>query len=374
MSDIQEMKTLHTTITLILIILFTCIQIHLVRADTTTILDTGIPPIIVTQVELWGPISFYADGVRSCIDNNVSIGPWAIAWLELYNTKNAAMLINDVDIKDGNGEGGYPQITLGPNEHCYIQIQDRFTTRIGVGGGLGNGAPIHDNATIIFSYSIPSFAGKTHYKYSTPSLSDDYGDTRTWQQVDGKWIFKEANIIHEFPVKTTLLSPSRQAQYGIYAKDLNCKAGSVVIIKKSDPTNEYLQDTPVCVTLSSASKLVDRGWGVPLQEVPMPNTNSTLSYYVEGSKVDRIVPDLSDHGLTLSLETTGDSKMTLFVPRSFIDSPEIGDYASFNVTADGNKIDYHEHLTPTDRMFTILFQNGTKSIHVIPRPFTENQG
>jgi len=369
------MKTLHYLVIVgISMIVFAYSQTHPARAETTIILDTGVPPIIVTQVELWGPISFYADGVKSCIDNNNSIGPWAIGWLELYNTKNATMLVNDVDIKDGNGEGGYPQITLGPNEHCYIQTQDRLTTRIGVGGGLGNGAPTHDNATIIFSYSIQPFAGKILYKYSTPSLSDDYGDTRTWQQVDGKWIFKEANIIHEFPVKTTLLSPSRQAQSGIDAKDLNCKAGSVVIIKKSDPTNKYLQDNPACVTSSSASKLVDRGWGVPLQTVSLYNTNSTVVYYAEGSKINNIASDMTTRGLTLSLETTGDSKMTLFVPRDLIDSSKIGDYASFNVTSDGKKIDYHEHLTPTDRMFTILFQNGTKTIQMIPKPLTENQG
>jgi hypothetical protein len=323
---------------------------------------------------LWGPISFHTDGVKACEDGNASLGPWAIGWIELYNTKNETILVNDVDIKDGNGEGGYPQITLGPNAHCYITTQDRLTTRIGVGGSLGNGAPGHDNATIIFTYSIQPFARKTLYKYSTPSLSDDYGDSRTWQQVDGKWIFKEANIIHEFPVKTTLLSPSRQTQFGINAKDLNCKTGLVVIIKKSDPTNEYLQDNLSCVTSSSASKLVDRGWGVPLQTVSIQYTNSTLSYYIEGSKVDQIIPDLSTHGLDLLLETTSDSKMILFVPRSFVDSQEIGDYASFNVTANGDKINYHEHLTPTDRMFTILFKNGTKSIQIVPQPFTENQG
>ena len=146
------------------------------------------------------------------------------------------------------------------------------------------------------------------------------------------------------------------------------------MIKKSDPTNWYLQDNPACVTLSSAAKLVNNGWGVPLQTIPIQNTNSTLAYYAEKSKIDQIVPDLSTHELTLSLETTSDSKMTLFVPRSFMDSPEIGDYASFNITANGDKIDYHEHLTPTDRMFTILFKNETKSIQIIPKPFTENQG
>ena len=61
-------------------------------------------------------------------------------------------------------------------------------------------------------------------------------------------------------------------------------------------------------------------------------------------------------------------ELRLFLPRSFIDSPQIGDYASFNVTANGNKIDYDEHLTPTDRMFLILFPNGTKSIVITPKP------
>jgi hypothetical protein len=165
-----------------------------------------------------------------------------------------------------------------------------------------------------------------------------------------------------------------QTRLGINAKDLSCKEGLIVVVKKSNPTNWYLPDSPSCVTPSSASKLVNRGWGVPLRTVPVQNTNSTMMYYVEESKIDTILSDLATHGLTLSLETTGDGKMTIFVPRSLIDSPEIGDYASFNVTADGHKIDYHEHLTPTDRVFTILFQNGTKSIHMIPKTFTENQG
>lgn len=147
-----------------------------------------------------------------------------------------------------------------------------------------------------------------------------------------------------------------------------------MIIKKSDPTNEYLQDNPACVTLSSASKLVARGWGIPLQTVSLYNTNSTIMYYSVGSKINNIASDMTTHGLTLSLETTGDSKITLFVPRNLIDGPKIGDYASFNVTSNGNKIDYREHLSPTDRMFTILFQNGTKTIQMIPKPFTENQG
>jgi hypothetical protein len=358
-------KTLHFSITVISGIVM-IVSINLAFAEQ--------PPIIVTQVELWGPISFYTDGVKLCEYNDTSLGPWAIGWIELYNTKNETMMTSGIDIRDGGGEGSYPSITLGPHEYCYFPTQDRLSTRIGMGGSLGNGAPIHDNTTISLTYSIQPLAETMLYNYSTPKLSDDFGDTRTWQLVDGNWIFKEANIKHEFPVKTTLLSPSRQIQSGITVKDLACKEGLVVIVKKSDPTNWYLQDLPSCVTPSSASKLAERGWGIPEQTMSIQSTNSTVTYYVEDSKIDQIIPNLTAHGLTLSLETTGDSKMTLFIPRSFIDSKEIGDYASFNVTADGNKIDYHEHLTPKDRMFTILFPNGTKTIQIIPHPFTENQG
>ena len=333
------------------------------------------PPIIVTQVELWGPTSFYTDGIKSCESNGTSsLGPWALGWVELYNTKNETIRIGDINLTGKGWEEGQPPITLGPKEYCYFVTQDSFTTRIGVGGSLGNGAPIHENSTLTLAYSIQSYAGKVIQKYSTPKLSDDFGDIRTWQLVDGNWIFKEVNIKHEFPIKTTLLSPLKQIQSRINIKDLKCKEGFVIIVKKSDPTNQYLQDFPACMMQSSASKLVERGWGVLEQTMPIQNANSSVTYYVEGSKIDQIIPNLATRGLTVYLKTTGDSKMTLFLPRSFIDSPQIGDYASFNVTANGNKIDYDEHLTPTDRMFLILFPNGTKSIVITPKPLTENQG
>lgn len=350
--------------------LLACSQIEFASAYHAVVWDTGTPPIIITQVELWGPISFYTDGVKSCEYNGTSLGPWALGWIELYNTKNETITIDDVDIWGGS----YMPITLSPNEYCYLQTFGRVNTRDGVGGSLGNDAPNHDNVTITLVYSIQPFAGKLLYNYSTPKLSDDFGDTRTWQLIDGNWTFKEANIKHEFPTKTTLLSPSRQIESGIDVKDLQCADGFVVVVKKSDPTNWYLHDSPACVTPSSASILAYRGWGIPVKTMQIQNTNFTVTYYVEGSKLDQIAPDLTTHELTISLETTSNGKMILFVPRSFIDSTAIGDYATFNVTADGNKIDYREHLTPTDRMFTILFQNGTKGIQLIPQPFTENQG
>jgi hypothetical protein len=370
------MKTLHLSIIIVIIVITIALasQSEHVSAQPVTVFDTSIPPIIITQVEMWGPTSFYTDGVKVCGYNDTSFGPWALGWMELYNTKNETITIDDVGIAGQGSEGGYPSITLGPDEYCYIVTQGHVNTRVGVGGSLGNDAPIHDSSATDLIYSIQPFSGKVLHKYSTPKLSDDFGDTRTWQLKNGSWVFKEADIKYEFPSKKILLSPSEQVQYGISTKDLKCKEGYVVVVKKSDPTNWYLHDSPACVTPSSASILIQRGWGVPEQTIPILSTNSTLTYYVEGSKLDQVVPDLTSHGLTLDLETTSNSKMAVFLPRSFVDSPQIGDYASFNVTADGKKIDYHEHLTPTDRMFLVLFPNGTKSLAITPEPNTENQG
>ncbi|MBI1829523.1 MAG: hypothetical protein HY222_04945 [Thaumarchaeota archaeon] len=56
------------------------------------------PPIIITQVELWGPTSFYADGVKICESNETTFGPWAPAWIELYNTKNETITMDHFDL------------------------------------------------------------------------------------------------------------------------------------------------------------------------------------------------------------------------------------------------------------------------------------
>src|SRR5579875_1274221 len=154
---------------------------------STNVAYADQPPVIITQVELWGPVSFYTDGVRLCGYGAGALGPWAIGWMELYNTKNETLLIDDFTVISEGAQGGYMPITLGPHQHCYIQNTNRVDTRIGVGGSLGNGLPTHDNTTATISYSIQPFAGKVIQNYSTPKLSDDFGDTRTWQLINGSW-------------------------------------------------------------------------------------------------------------------------------------------------------------------------------------------
>ena len=246
-----------------------CASYHIGFAtdEPTSILDSSMPPIILTQVELWGPSSFHTDGIMQCEDNETSLGPWAVGWVELHNTKNYSIPISDVDLK-GNGweEGQFP-MTLGPQEYCYIVTQNQVDTRIGVGGSLGNGPPPHDNVTTILSYSIQSFGKKINYTDSTPLLSDDIGDTKTWQLVDSNWIFQDTNLKQELSTKITMLPPLEQYRSGFSTNDIVCKEGLYLAIK-----SDNLE--PTCLKAGTISKLASRGffYGINANET----TNTTI--------------------------------------------------------------------------------------------------
>ena len=68
-------------------ILYASYHIGFATDEPTSILDSSMPPIILTQVELWGPSSFHTDGIMQCEDNETSLGPWAVGWVELTQYK-----------------------------------------------------------------------------------------------------------------------------------------------------------------------------------------------------------------------------------------------------------------------------------------------
>ena len=255
MSNISEMKTLQLSLAVLagtISILCASYHIGFSTDEPTSILDSSMPPIIVTQVELWGPSSFHTDNIIQCEDNETSLGPWAVGWIEIHNTKNDSITISDVDLKGKGWEEGQFPMTLGPQEYCYIVTQNQVSTRIGVGGSLGNGQPPHDNVTTILSYSVQSFDKKMNYTYSTPPLSDDLGDAKTWQLVDGIWVFLDTNFKQELFTKT-IMSPLEQFKSGVALKDIKCAPDLQLVIKATSRS-------PACVKLDDVSKLVERGW------------------------------------------------------------------------------------------------------------------
>jgi len=66
--------------------------------------------------------------------------------------------------------------------------------------------------------------------------------------------FRGESVPQHCLVKTLLLPPKQQIDNGILIEDVMCKKELKLMIKISN-------DTSACVTLSSAEKLIERGWG-----------------------------------------------------------------------------------------------------------------
>lgn len=169
------------------------------------------PPIVISKLDPWAPLRGLDDGVKPCLvfGSPSQINGWAYAWVELSNLTNETLTtfgLFDIEVESINPQGiggagstfGFTDsLVLEPKQSCIIATSNLISTRIGVGGGEGNGPPPgadKHGAIVSINYTIsnpPSFGGA--YTYSTAGLSDPYGDLAYWRlDADmGKWIFKD---------------------------------------------------------------------------------------------------------------------------------------------------------------------------------------
>ncbi|MDE1813085.1 MAG: hypothetical protein KGI05_00340 [Thaumarchaeota archaeon] len=168
-------------------------------------------------------------------------------------------------------------------------------------------------------------------------------------------------------------SPLKQFKSGIQAKNVTCTQGLELIFKFED-------SSPACVRQQTAQTLVEHGWGmwvpaVTEQDIPnvpssikVANTNFTINYNIVGNgKILDARMDAQSKSLILSLETTSNGTLTVSIPRALLDIKK-NDRGSgeFYVLADGQETIFKEiHTTPTYRIFSIPFQNGTKNVEII---------
>ncbi len=154
--------------------------------------ESSTTPVVITKVELWSPPTF-AEGVSMC-QGDKSLGPWAYQWIEINNTRNEPLTLNNFNL-NVTGSGLYLHndvMSLPSHGSCLFQTANEITTRVGFGGSQGNGPPNgYDDSSVIIKYTVKTDKGISKYQDSTPRLSDTSGDTRIWQLIDGKWIFKE---------------------------------------------------------------------------------------------------------------------------------------------------------------------------------------
>jgi hypothetical protein len=205
------------------------------------------PPVIISQAELASPFKFLPDNTtctsqpavypqHSCLTNLVpghkvecsyisgnscepvhqytrgtnqrcfgdSMQPISSGsqWFDLYNTQNKTVQLqyfgfklisgNNIQGSEGGGFG------IGPHEKCTLALSNSYSQ------GALEFKPV--NMTIEVSYY---YDGKP-YTTATPSLTDTYNDSGTWQFDGNKWAFAEQNTIPvpEFPYATIVLITS----------------------------------------------------------------------------------------------------------------------------------------------------------------------
>lgn len=163
-------------------------------------------PLIITEVELWGPEIPIEQLDWGCVGAK-ALAPTAIQWVEIHNTR-------DEIITTANGYNltvtksaimtSSLDLTLGADEYCIIPIPTE-TSPIGT-----DGTPVGIvNSTAILTYFIRTGEELLRYEYSTPEFSDLSTDNRTWQLNGTEWIFVKATpskIIPEFPISILIAS------------------------------------------------------------------------------------------------------------------------------------------------------------------------
>jgi hypothetical protein len=219
-----------------------------VDTDNPILPEGSNPPVLITQVELDSPFVFLPDNQicydkpgfsnnYTCLTNLVpghkvqcayflgsstcepihqhtsgtnksclgSLGASnAPQWFDVYNTQNKTIQLQYFDVRvPSHGGGSYnedgPYYTIpsiGPHEKCtygFFPVDEAISLD-------------PTNKTIAISYD---YEGK-HYTTSTPSFTDLYNDTRTWQFDGNKWIFAEQNTVTvpEFPFAIPVLLTS----------------------------------------------------------------------------------------------------------------------------------------------------------------------
>ncbi|MBI5147283.1 MAG: hypothetical protein HZA84_08755 [Thaumarchaeota archaeon] len=212
----------------------------------------------------------------------------------------------------------------------------------------------------------------------TQSMRKNRSQDITINVKDGR---NKIEIIGGSLINSTLacLSPKVQQQVGFSADQIMCKSDMFKMIKISN-------NTPVCVTPSSAQKLIERGWGSKLETIQDSKTpNETLDkkytlrvndnifeirYSIIGAQLQEITVDTNAKSIIVNLENSGKGHLIIEIPRKWIDAKNglvgtFGEDGDFLAYVDGSEVDFEETSSIIARTLTIPFENDSSQIEII---------
>ena len=101
--------------------------------------------------------------------------------------------------------------------------------------------------------------------------------------------------------------------------------------------------------------------------IAVQDSTDLIHYEITNGKVISIIPDMDAKSLLINIEAWDDGSITLTIPRSVLDA-KINDGdgdTEFFVLVDGEKVDFEEITTSTDRTLIIPFSEGSEQIEII---------
>ena len=168
---------------------------------------------------------------------------------------------------------------------------------------------------------------------------------------------------------TSFTNPAKFEFDGLTANTTINQAGDYVITASFDDLVTYhhtITEVKFSVTGPKITSIFDTG--IYPFTVGVTNANFTIHYNISGNnKLLDANMDSQSKSLILSLESANNGTLIISLPRALLDiKKNDGGTGEFYMLADGQETAFKEiHTTPTDRIFSIPFQNGTKSIEII---------
>ncbi len=161
--------------------------------------------------------------------------------------------------------------------------------------------------------------------------------------------------LEKTPYQLYPLSPLKQVESGIAAKDVKCKEGLQLVIKSED-------STPACVTPFAVFHLYSIGWGYASGQ--FVTKTDLLDSKISGGKITEYQYDLQSTIIIIRIQTTNDGNLSITLPQVVINKA-FWNAQDHIILMDGKQTDAHEDLTSKGLRLTIPFINGTQEIELI---------
>jgi len=158
------------------------------------------------------------------------------------------------------------------------------------------------------------------------------------------------------PNSMSSLSPLKQYESGLAAKDVKCNQEFQLIFKTED-------NSPACVKTDTAFHLSTLRWGY-LPD-PFITKMDLLDSNIVGGKISEFQYSPQGANIILKIQATSNGDLTITIPKVVTDLSPYYAFKTYEVVVDGKEVNVDKITTTKGPRFTIPFTNGTNEIEIM---------